>query len=178
MRDKLQQALSVLYPAMKPNMLARYVDKYIAGVMHEIATQYMHMTSDDLCQGEMDFAANTVSNACGRMEIAGSMQYIFTVMQKHPSTALVIVTHVGNSITHRVSRVCFNPNYKRDIMEALGNMAIECNPQHLRDLQAKANNSVEIDPESLASYIQQTKLTLNGDHSEAYKAKLTRNLLG
>ena len=177
MRDILQRALSVRYPAMKPNMLVRYVDKYIAGVMHEIATQYMHVTSDDLCQGEMDFAANAVSNACGRMEIAGSMHYIYSVMQQHSSTSLIVRTYKGNSITHRVSRVCFNPKYKKDIMEALGNMSIECNPQNLRDLQSIANNSVEIDPESLASYIQQTTLTLNGHHSEAYKEKLTRNLL-
>jgi len=52
----------------------------------------------------------------------------------------------GNSISNRVSRVIFNPALQEGDHAGTGSLIIECNPQHLRDLQAKANMRIEIDP--------------------------------
>ena len=60
MKEELKNALTERYPAMKPNMINRYVDKYVNAVMAEIATQYMLMNKDDMTS-EMSFAADKVS---------------------------------------------------------------------------------------------------------------------
>lgn len=168
-------ALSARYPQIKPNMIDRYVTKYITAVMAEIATQYMCMKTDDV---EMDFAVDAVNQASGRYKIAGVVGSVYTLMQQHMSTSLVVVMYEGNSYTHRVSRVVFNHIYKKEIMETLGSLTIECDPTRLQALNASSNISVQVDLESLASYIAQTRMTLKqGSHIEAYEEKLTRNLL-
>ncbi len=175
MKQKLMAALSARYPQIKPRMVDRYVTKYIKAVMEEIATQYMCMKTDD---AEMDFAADRANRASGRYKIAGVVGYVYTLMQEHMSTSLVVSMHEGNNLTHRVSRVVFNPIYKKEIMEALGSLTIECDPTRLQALKASANISVQVDLESLASYIAQTRMTLKqGSPIEAYEEKLTRNLM-
>lgn len=176
MKEKLTKALRERFPDMRPLLAERYVGKYMAAVLPEIATQYMHMTSEDMFAGEMNFAADQVSQAAGRAKIDGKQHYIYALMQQDPNTSLVISRYIGNSITHRVSRVCINPNYKKEIMQELKSLTIECEPQHLKDLQANANLRVPVDSASLASYIQQTRQALSCTNNEAYEEKLTRNL--
>lgn len=175
MKKKLMAALSARHPQIKPHMIDRYVKKYIDAVMMEIATQYMHYDTDDR---EMDFAADRANRASGRCKIDGVVGSVYTLMQEHMSTSLVVSMHEGNNLTHRVSRVVFNPIYKEEIMEALGSLIVECNPARLQALKEKSNVAVEVDLESLASYIAQTRLTLKqGGHGEEYEEKLTRNLM-
>ena len=161
---------------MKPNMAERYVDKYMTHMLKEIATQYMLMSKDDMLQGEISFALDAVTEACGRMEIAGKKTYIVRHMHKHATTSLVIVTYKGNSKTKRVSRVTFNPAYKKKILEELINLTIELNPAYLRELDEAANNSIDIDVASLASYIEATRESLRSAPSQAYEDKLVHNL--
>jgi hypothetical protein len=98
------------------------------------------------------------------------------MMQACPSTALVLETYTGNSLTHRVSKVVFNPKYKNGIMEELRNLNVELNPQYLKDLDDKANNSIVVDVETLGSYIEHTRHALVNPPSQAYADKLLRNL--
>ena len=115
MKEELIKALTKRFPAMKPNMADRYAGKYMAAVMTEIATQYMLMNSDDMT-GEMNFAADRVNVASKRAIIDSKSIYIYSMMQSCPSTSLVVETYTGNSLTHRVSKVMFNPKYKKVIM--------------------------------------------------------------
>lgn len=175
MKDKLMAALTARHPQMKANMVDRYVTKYVNAVMAEIATQYMCMRTDDV---EMDFAADRANRTSGRYKNAGVVGYVYTLMQDHMSTSLVVSMREGDNLTHRVSRVVFNPIYKKEIMEALGSLTIECEPTRLQALKAKSNVVVQVDLDSLASYIAQTRMTLKqGSHVEAYEEKLTRNLM-
>ena len=176
MKEELIKALTKRFPAMKPNMADRYAGKYMAAVMTEIATQYMLMNSDDMT-GEMNFAADRVNVASKRAIIDSKSIYIYSMMQSCPSTSLVVETYTGNSLTHRVSKVMFNPKYKKVIMEELRSMTIELNPQYLQDLDDKANNSVAVDVETLGSYIEHTRQALINPPSQAYADKLLRNLL-
>jgi hypothetical protein len=176
MKEKLLAALQARFPHIEAKLLDRYVTKYIAAVMPEIALRYMLMTTDSITDGEMNFAADGVRQACGRYKMDGCTGYISNLMHMHPSTSLIITVYRGNNIKHRVSRVIFNPQYKKEIMEELKSLTIELRPEHLRELQAKANASIDIDPESLASYILQTRIALQANNGDAYNEKLTRNL--
>lgn len=177
MKEKLKEALHMRHAHIKPLLLDRYASKYIAAMMSEIATQYVMMSKDDVSSGEMNFAANKVSEASGRYKVDGvGTGYVYQLMQQHPSTSLVISMYTGNSLTHRVSRVILNPAYKKDILRELASLTVECKPDHLQDLQAKANKRVNIDLESLTSYMAQTKLALQAPLSDAYEEKLIRNL--
>ncbi len=178
MKKTLKGALSARFPLMRDILVERYVDKYIGAVMPEIAAQYMRMTSEDVCAGEMSFATDRVSNACGRLDIDRRTKYIYQVMQQHSSTSLVIEICKGNSMTHRVSRVVFNPQFKKEIMEALQSLTVELNPERLHALEEQANVFPIVDPASLASFITQTGRTL-GHHGKGakYEDKLTRSLV-
>ena len=134
------------------------------------------MSAHDISQGEMDFPIDPVTKACGAARAIAPHATVFGVMQEHPNTSLVIITKKGNSITHELSRVTLNHNYKKEIMEALKSLHIELEPQRLADVAAKANVIIRINAESLASYIEQTRTELTKPHSEAYEAKLVRNL--
>lgn len=176
MQERLEAALSARYPHIKANLIGRYVAKYKSAVMTEIGRQYMLMSSTDISDGEMDFAADDVTNAAGRHTIGAKQGYIYTLMQEHASTSLVINTYTGNNITHRVSRVVFNPAYKQEIMTELKSLVVELDPVRLKALQASANVSVEVDPRSLAAYIGSTRAALESPKSDAYQTKLIRNL--
>lgn len=177
MRERLKTALSQRLPGLKENLIARYVDKYVDGVMQELGRQYARMSSDDLLQGEQNFCVDAVRNRCGRAKIDGQTHYIFSLMQDSPATSLVCITYKGNSIMHRVSRATINHNYKKEIMDELRILSVELEPQHLKDLKQRANVSVRIDAASLSSYITATRDALGKPgNSDSYEQKLTRNL--
>lgn len=175
MKEQLKAALLAEHPSIKPLLAERYVAKYIKAVIEEIATQYA-MMNDEIEDDELDFAVDRVNTACGRLKLNGKTLYIYQRMREQMTTSLVIETYQGNSKTHRVSRVIFNPNYKKGIMDELGSLAVELNPAHLRDTAREANHKVKIDLESLNSYIQHTREALKNPPSDAYKTKLLRNL--
>lgn len=176
MREKLREALLARCPQITDQMAVRYADKYATAVMAEIARQFALMSKDDMLAGEVDFEANRVTEASGRYKVDGKIGYIATLMQEHPSTSPVITAYKGNNIKHRVSRVFFNPKFRKEIMDELRNLTIEFSPDHLRELQGRANVRVEIDVESLKSYMEQTRLDLQAPKNDAYEEKLIRNL--
>ena len=175
MKEELIKELMARYPATKPTLARRYVDKYVTAVIAEIATQYMLLGSDDI-GNEMSFAADKVNAACGRAGTGDKAKYIYTMMQSCPSTSLILATYTGNSLTHRISKIVFNPKYKKGIMEELRCTTIELNPQYLKDLDDKANNSVVVDIGTLSNYIEHTRQALLRPPSQTYAEKLTRNL--
>ena len=93
-------------------------------------------------------------------------------MHRHTDTSLIIKLYEVNSITHRVSRVCLNHNYKKDIMEELKSIYVEQEPNRVAALAAKANKIVRIDAASLDSYIKQTQIDLSKKNDAAYAEKV------
>lgn len=176
MKQQLKEALQARFPELKALVVERCVDKYTRAVMQEIGNQFPRMTKEDFEQAEMSFAEDQVSKACGQVDLAGARPRIYNVMQADPSTSLVLVTYKGNSIKRRVSKVTFNPKYKKNIMAELINLELEMNSKHQAELKAKANTSIKIDAESLASYITATADTLRAGLPEGrYKEELVRN---
>jgi hypothetical protein len=177
MREKLKAALLRHSPDMKDRIADRCVDHYVAAVMQEIATQFALMSRDDFSAGETNFRAEHVMHACGQVQSGGARTRVWSRMQSHNETSLVISAYRGNSFSGRISRVTLNPKYKKDIMDELKSLAIELDPSHLQDLEERANWDVVVAPDALQSYITHTRRALDaGDHGEHYQAKLTRAL--
>ncbi|MFC7461551.1 hypothetical protein [Hydrogenophaga defluvii] len=176
MKEKLLAALLKHHPALKPKTARKYVDKYTQAVIPELARQMAGMSSEDFSTGEIDFPINQVTKACGAAKAFGPHETIMGVMQMHGDTSLIIKLYEGNSITHRVSRVCLNQNYKKDIMQELKSIYVEQEPSRVAALTAKANKIVRIDAASLDSYIKQTQIDLSRKNDAAYEEKLIRNL--
>lgn len=176
MKDRLLAALLAHYPTIKPALAAKYVDKYIKAVIPELARQMACMSSEDFSGGEIDFPINQVTKTCGAAKAIGLHETIMGVMHRHTDTSLIIRVYDGNSITHRVSRVCLNHNYKKDIMEELKSIYVEQESSRAAALAAKANKIVRIDAASLDSYIKQTQIDLFRKNDAAYEEKLIRNL--
>lgn len=128
MREKLKAALLQHSPDMKDHVADRCVDRYQAAVMQEIATQFALMTRDDFTAGEMNFRAEHVMHACGQVQSSGERTRVWSLMQSHAETSLVISAYRGNSLSGRISRVTLNPKYKKDIMDELESLALELNP--------------------------------------------------
>lgn len=182
MKEKLKLALMKRFPEMKDFIAERCVTKYLNAVMPELITQFMSASKEDLANGEIDFPEYKVIRECERIQFRGHQEYIYTLMNEHPTTALIIVTYKGNSLSKRVSRVTFNQNYKKEIMEAMQSLEIELDPKHLDELEEMSNADWDINAESLASYIVATRETLKSieaigtNKSNKYQETLIRNL--
>lgn len=176
MRELLKKALLARHPTMRPLIADRCVRSYIGAVMRQIATQLALASQDDWSAGELTFHADKVRDECGQVTVGRQRVRAWTLMQSHPSTSLVIQVYVGNSISGRASRIVFNPTYKKEIMDELRTLSIELDPVHLDALDVKANVELTVDPESLASFLKQTRRTLQ-QHAfgEAYERKLIRS---
>jgi hypothetical protein len=169
--EKLRIALAARFPDIKPLLVKRYVDKYVAEVMKHIAENIINPWTGNW-NNEFTWPRDTINRACGR---DAKSKYIYDIMQEDNSTSLVIETFKGNK--GKYSRAIYNPLYKKDIMDYLGSMVVELDPTRLKQLDEESNNSVIVDPLALDSFIRQTKESLNGWlPSEKYREALVRNL--
>lgn len=175
MRQKLQQQLAINQPSLKDYQVERYVNKYVDAVMQQIARQFLTVTSDDLDEGEFSYAAEEVYEHCGQAMVAGERIRIATMMQAEPNTSLVIKTYNGNSISKRVSKVTFNPKYKKAIFKDLMENNYLLNDTYLDKLDKQANYDIPIDMDALDSYIENTKQALVKATGQKYIEKLYRN---
>jgi len=168
----LKEELLKKYPQLKESLAERYVTKYFNTMIEALAHSF---ATHGIENGELRFPIYSVRLSMGRMMINDNKEYIFNVMQQHASTQLIVVESKGN--IGKESRVIFNPRYKKDIMDAIINLNVELNPDRLREYDQNANNSIDVDINSLTSYIRATRQTLNdSDYGTAYKDKLIRNL--
>ena len=177
MKEELKVALATRYPTLKPYQLVRCVNKYVAEVINELALQ---ISGGNVDEEGIDFASDQVRARCDRTVIDKKQRYVLTVMHEHPSTALVLVVYEGNNITHEVSKVIFNPRYKKDVLEALQQESLiqELNPTHLDNLEGKANWDIPVDVEALRNYINATRASLaKPGQGKSYSETLTANLL-
>lgn len=172
---KIEIALRSLYPEMKPNLISRYVSKYVSVVIENIAQSIMlHGIGDT---NELSWSMDTITNSIGRNKSGHGPLYIFDLMDEHPSTKLVEVTYIGNNLTGRVSRIVFNPMYKKDIMDKLKSMIVELDPKRLKEIEDNSNVNIPVDKQALISYIKATRTTLEGSMSDKKREAITRCLL-
>lgn len=165
-------------PGMRSAVAERAVGRYVDSVMAELAHQYPRASRADLAQAEIDFAAERVMHACKQVSVEGRQVRVWPLMQRHPSTRLVHVVYQGNSLSGRVSRVTFNPLYRRHIMDELKSLSIELDPARLQALEDQANSDQLVDVASLDSFLKHTRRTLNTpDLPIPYADALLRNLM-
>ena len=119
MIDELKLQLARRYPTLKIYQINKSVENYTNAVMQQIALQFVTVTNEDLLSGEIGFAKDIVSQQCGQVTVDGKMMRVFTMMQADPSTSLVLVMYEGNNLAERISKITFNPRYKKEIYKAL-----------------------------------------------------------
>jgi hypothetical protein len=170
-REKLKRALLSRHPSMKEYVADRCVEKYLSGLLPEILWSWTSMRKEDK---ELAMGMNDIKRDIGRISANGHVEYICDIMHEHTSTSLIEITFTGN--VGKNSRAVINPLYKGDIMEELRNLTIELNPKRLRELDEKANHSVTVNPNSLESYITQTRRQLQFSGDPKWVETLERNL--
>lgn len=177
MRNKLIKLLASRYPSLKLYQATNCVNSYVDAVMQEIARQFPRATREDIEAAELSFAADLVNKASGQVSLGGKRQRVYTLMQSDAQTSLVIKKYEGNSFSKKVSKVTFNPKYKKAIFNELITNSQTLTPAYLDELDKKTNYSIAVDMEALESYIKNTTQILATARNGNYKEKLTRNLL-
>lgn len=175
MRNELTKNLASRYPALKNYQITTCVNSYVAEVMKEIALRFATITSEDIEAGEFSFAADLVNKASGQVSIGKKRPRVYSVMQSDPSTSLVISIYKGNSHSKRVSKVTFNPKYKKDILNEFITNNYALTPTYMKVLDGKSNYSIAVDLDALESYIKNTTELLAKASDGKYKEKLARN---
>jgi len=177
MRNKLTELLANKYPTLKRFQVQDYVNRYVDGVMREIAFRFATITSEDIDAAEFSFAVDKVNREIGQASLDGKRLRVWTLMQLHTETSLVLVTYEGNSITNRVSKVTLNPRYKKEILNELITNNFTLTSTHVESTKEAPNFSIPIDMDALDSYIKNTEQILSTAKTGNYKEKLIRNLL-
>ena len=177
MRNKLIALLASKYPTLKGYQVHDYVNRYVNSVMQEIAFRFANITSEDIDAAEISFAVDKVNREIGQASLDGKRLRVWTLMQLHTETSLVLVTYEGNSITNRVSKVTLNPRYKKEILTELVTNNFTLASAHVETTKEAPNLSIPIDMDALDSYIKNTEQILSTAKKGNYKEKLIRNLL-
>jgi hypothetical protein len=177
MRNKLTALLASKHTTLKRFQVQDYVNRYVDCVMREIAFRFATITSEDIDAAEFSFAVDKVNREIGQASLDGKRLRVWTLMQLHTETSLVLVTYEGNSITNRVSKVTLNPRYKKEILTELVTNNFALTSSHAESTKEAPNFSIPIDMDALDSYIKNTKQILSTSKNGNYKEKLIRNLL-
>ncbi len=177
MRNKLIALLASKHPTLKGYQVNDYVNRYVDCVMQEIAFRFATITSEDIDAAEFSFAVDKVNREIGQASLDGKRLRVWTLMQLHTETSLVLVTYEGNSITNRVSKVTLNPRYKKEILNELITNNFTLASAHVETTKEAPNFSIPIDMDALDSYIKNTEQILSTAKTGNYKEKLIRNLL-
>jgi hypothetical protein len=177
MRNKLLALLASKYPTLKGYQVQDCVNRYVDCVMREIAFRFATITSEDIDAAEFSFAVDKVNREIGQSTLDGKRLRVWTLMQLHTETSLVLVTYEGNSITNRVSKVTLNPRYKKDILNELITNNFTLASAYVETTKEAPNFSIQIDMDALDSYIKNTENILSRAKTGNYKEKLIRNLL-
>jgi len=177
MRNKLIALLASKHTTLKRYQVQDYVNRYVDGVMQEIAFRFANITSEDIDAAEFSFAVDKVNTEIGQASLDGKRLRVWTLMQLHTETSLVLVTYEGNSITNRVSKVTLNPRYKKEILTELVTNNFTLTSIHVESTKEAPNFSIPIDMDALDSYIKNTEQILSTTKTGNYKEKLIRNLL-
>ncbi|NDP64573.1 hypothetical protein [Polaromonas sp.] len=129
-------------------------------------------------QEQISLPLTTMRTMAGRIEINGKAEWMLPLMNGEPSTSLIHIDFLGN--ISKLSRISFNPKYEQQVLNQLIGLNFKFNPRHKEKITQATNYSVPVDLESLKSFIQKTKQTLercDKNTNIQYKKALIRNLL-
>jgi hypothetical protein len=168
--NKISLEIKRIYPDIKPYLADRYANKYVSVVLPEIRQAILRPHNKD---DELSFNSKEVYSACGQL---GSRERLFTLLQQSPHTRLIDIVFRGN--IGKLSRVKLNPIYKEQIMYELLEMPTQAlTNQERKEIRERANVVIEIDSESLSSFIKHTEQQTKTAGPGKYYDKLINNLL-
>lgn len=175
LRSRLSVALSLRYPSLKPYQLTNCVNKYVDVMLRELVTAFTLYNKSIAADGEIQIGMENAKIQAGRIDIDKKTQWIVPMMQADTSTKLLHITFKGN--VGKNSRAVYNMQYKGLIMEELKSLLIELNPKTLKSIEDKANVRIPVNPESLLSFLIQSRRTLSTLHTnDEYAETITRNI--
>ncbi len=180
LKAQLLAALKTAQPQIgKDYLYDRCVDKYVAAILPAIcAAVSLSHKNNDLLPNQFYFCQSKIREEIGT--IGKQQDYIYQLMREHITTSLLVVIRKGfskNGVS-KLSAVAINPIYEELIVEELLNLRIEPNIKLLDEIEQNANYTVNVDPASLASFINKTTATIRETTKGSdYKEKLFRNLM-
>ncbi|MFZ6755391.1 hypothetical protein ACO0KY_18685 [Undibacterium sp. Dicai25W] len=179
LHKKLRAALLLTTPDIgKEYLYDRCINKYIAAMLPAISNALAcNYKSTALHANQFYFSQSKIREEVGT--VGKEQQYIYELMKANTSTNLLPVVMKGfnQNGKSQLSIVKINDIYKDLVMEELLNLKIETNGKLLDEIEQNANYVVDVDPVSLASFIEKTSDTLRATKgSGAYAEKLLRNL--
>jgi hypothetical protein len=149
--------------------ISKYVDAMIPAISAAIANS-QHVAEFAFCQSAIREVIGTIGK---------KQQYIYQLMKEDARTSLLLVIRKGfkkNGLS-ALSTVALNPIYKDLVMKELLDLRIESTQAELSYIERRSNYTVDVDPQSLASFIQKTAETIRTTNkSEAYTEQLYRYL--
>jgi hypothetical protein len=180
LHTKLRDALKLTSPNIgKDYLYDRCVSKYINAMLPAISKALArNFNNKKLLVHEFFFSHSKIREEIGT--IGKQQQYIYQLMKSNNSTSLLLEISKGFSMNgvSKLSTVRINPFFKELILEELLNLRIDTNQKLLEEIEGTSNYIVNVDPISLASFINKTAETIRTTkNSDAYKDKLLRNLM-
>jgi hypothetical protein len=174
MNQELKMAVAAHYPELKAYQIEKAVSKYEEIMLRAISNSILSWGFTD---DQISLPLDEVRREIDRVKLNGKAEYILTLLHRSPYTRLVHEDLKGN--IGRNTRVSLNPIYQDYIMEQLIDLNKEMAPKRLRELASKANMRIEVDPQSLASYVTQTRRDFRNSQnkSKEYRDALAHNLL-
>ncbi len=182
-KSNLKARLLAALKATQPQISKRYlyercVNKYLAAMLPAISKAIsLSHKSNDLLPNQFYFCQSKIREEIGT--IGKQQHYIYQLMREHITTSLLVVIRKGFSKNgmSKLSAVAINPIYEELIMDELLNLRIDANIKLLDEIEQNSNYTVNVDPASLASFINKTTDTLRAStKGSAYADKLLRNL--
>jgi hypothetical protein len=180
LRQILREELRNAQPQIKSELLySRCVNKYVDAMLIEIQRALaLNIKGWNLNEHEFAFSAVRAKHAAKRT--GTQQQYNYHLMQKHPSTALLLESRKGSCYRNGFSQLSvmrFNPIYEDLLMEELLNLRLEKNQQRLDDIEQNYTHTIDVDLKSLQGYINKTQQTLAASKmGQRYNEALLRNL--
>ncbi|MDE2057213.1 MAG: hypothetical protein KGI88_08340, partial [Betaproteobacteria bacterium] len=180
LRQILTAELKLTTPKLgKDYLYDRCVDKYLITILPAISKAIaFSQKSYNYRAMEFPLQQTILRNSMGR--IGTKQLYIADVMKKHATTSLIVEIKKGYAYANSSmpSLVKLNPKYERLIFKELINQTVVKNSQQADEADLEPNLNVDVDPQSLASFINKTTTTINQTKANnAYKRQLIRNLL-
>ncbi len=174
LKTALLAALKLAQPQIsKEYLYARCVDKYVDAMIPAISAAIansQHIAEFAFCQSAIREVIGTIGK---------KQQYIYQLMKEDARTSLLLVIRKGfkkNGLS-ALSTVALNPLYKDMVMEELLDLRSESTQAELADIERRSNYTVDVDPQSLASFIRKTAETIRTtDKGDIYSEQLHRYL--
>jgi len=171
MKNELMRCLAAKH-RLTAKQLQKAVDKYLSVMLVNIGESILDWGFQD---DQLSLPLTDMRGQIGRITTDQGEQWILPLMLQNPDTALVLVDFKGQ--LGKYSRVSLNPKYKQQIMDELLNLHKELSPRRLREMKAKADTFIRVDPLSLDSFIRKTTETYRNAKDQKYKDALHQNIM-